>query len=222
MFADGGITSLGANAFNMALVNVCGGYLAYRAIRALIPLEPTRSTLFAGAFAGWLGTVLASVSCAGQLALSQTAPWQLAFPAMVNIHMIIGLGEGLATGLVLLAIFRTRPDLLTGLEPAHSGFGPLLGYGLVISAGLALFVAPFACPWPDGLEAVAHQLGFSQHSAPGPGAPFADYQLPFIGSPTVATAAAGCAGTVIAFIGAYLLARLLVPVLDPAKKDAPN
>ena len=30
--------------------------------------------------------------------------------------------------------------------------------------GLAVFVAPFACPWPDGLESVAARLGF-EHKA---------------------------------------------------------
>src|SRR5215472_4804475 len=114
MFADGGLTALGANVFNMAIVSVCGGYFVFRLIRRLIPTaEEHRSTVCAAAFAGWVGTVLASVSCAGQLALSKTVPWSIAFPAMANVHMLIGIGEGLATGLITLAVLRARPQLVT-------------------------------------------------------------------------------------------------------------
>ncbi|HWQ92349.1 MAG TPA: energy-coupling factor ABC transporter permease [Clostridia bacterium] len=222
MFADGGLTALGANVFNMGILSVCGGYLVFRLMRRLIPTQETRSTVFAAAFAAWFGTVLASLSCAGQLALSGTAPWSLAFPAMVNIHMLIGVGEGLATGLVTLAVLRARPDLVTGNGPAPvTGRFELAGYGLLSAVGLALFVAPFASSWPDGLEAIAHTLGFEHKAQPAVvPAPMTDYQFPWLGSATTATAAAGLIGTVIAFVGAYVLARLLVPVLSAGKKDA--
>lgn len=219
MFADGGLTALGANVFNMAIVSVCGGYFVFRLTRRLIHLEETRATVFAAAFAGWCGTVLASISCAGQLALSKTVPWSIAFPAMANVHMLIGVGEGLATGLITLAVLRARPELVAGAaeQGRAAGFG-FVGYGLLVSLGLAVFVGPFACPWPDGLEAVAKALGFSARSAHSViAAPLPDYQLPFIGSATVATAIAGLIGTVAAFVAAYILARILVPVLKTSK-----
>lgn len=222
MFADGGLTTLGANVFNMALVNVCGGYFVFRLVNGLFRGQGPRATVFAAAFAGWFGTVLASISCAGQLALSQTAPWSIAFPAMANVHMLIGVGEGLATGLITWAVMRARPELVTGTASAGQGSSlGLVGYGLLISLGLAAFVAPFACPWPDGLEAVARNLGFSSHTAPAlVNTPLADYRLPLIGSATLATAVAGLIGTVVAFIAAYVLARALVPALGSPKKDA--
>jgi cobalt/nickel transport system permease protein len=201
---------------------VGGGYLAFRAIKRLIPMEARRSTVFAAAFAGWFGTVLASLSCAGQLALSGTVPWGLAFPAMTNVHMLIGVGEGLATGLIALAVARARPELVAGTQPAARASGAtLLAFGLLVCAGLALFVAPFACPWPDGLEAVAKTLGFAGKSVPSPvPAALADYRLPFIGSATVATAVAGLIGTILAFVAAFLLARFVVPGLSASSKDA--
>ena len=222
MFADGGLLALGANVFNMGLVNVCGGYLVCRVMRRLIRMEDRRSTVFAAAFAAWFGTVLASITCAGQLALSKAAPWPIAFPAMANIHMLIGLGEGLATGLIVLAVLRARPEILGAASPSRetNRFG-FIAYGLLISIGLAIFVAPFACPWPDGLEAVAKSLGFDGRTAPaGFVAPLSDYRLPFIGSATAATAAAGFIGTMIAFAAAYALARLLVPVVNARKENA--
>jgi len=223
VFADGGLMALGANVFNMGILAVCGGYFAFRLATRVIRTEKIRSTVFAAAFAGWVGTVLASISAAGQLALSGTVPWALAFPAMANVHMLIGVGEGLATGLITLAVLRVRPDLVEGAQPHTEALGvPAVGYGLLICFGLAVFVAPFACPWPDGLESVAGRLGFEPRaSGAGLAVPFADYQVPWFGSASMATAVAGLIGTLLAFVAAYALARLLVPVLRSNKKDAP-
>jgi len=223
MFNDGGLLALGANVFNMAIVNACGGYLVFRLLKRLTRLEKNRATVFAAAFAGWCGTVLASLTCAGQLALSHQSNWSVAFPAMALSHMLIGVAEGLATGLITLAVLRARPQLVagTGGKPGADRLG-FLAYGLVISLGLAFFVAPFACPWPDGLEAVARNLGFASKAAPPLiKAPVSEYRLPLIGSATAATALAGVIGTLLAFAAAYMLARLLVPALGARKEDAP-
>ena len=221
MFGDGGLTALGANVFNMGIVSVCGGYFVFRLARRLIRTEGNRATVFAAAFAGWFGTVLASISCAGQLALSGIARWSSAFPAMALVHMLIGIGEGLATGLITMAVLRAQPQLVVGARHKSSGSrAGFIGYGLVLSAGLALFVAPFACKWPDGLEAFINGRSISGQTVPVVSAPLADYRLPHICSPVAATAVAGLIGTAIAFVAAYLLARVLVPVLDRSKKDA--
>lgn len=83
--------------------------------------------------------------------------------------------------------------------------GPrLLGYGLLISLGLVVFVAPFAGPWPDGLEAAAKSLGFAkQAAAPLIKGPVSEYRPPFIGSIAAATAVAGDIGAILALIGAF-------------------
>jgi cobalt/nickel transport system permease protein len=224
MFSDGGLLALGANVFNMAIVNVCGGYFVFRLVKKGIRMDETRSTVFAAAFAAWCGTVLASISCAGQIALSKTVSWGVVFPAMANVHMLIGLGEGLATALIVIAILHRRSELLTGLQESGPRARPgLVAYGLLLAFGLVIFVAPFACSWPDGLDSVATALGFEPHPAAGnPVAPFPEYRLPFIGSVTVATALAGVLGTLVAFLAAYMLARLLVPVMGHSKKNAPT
>jgi len=226
MFADGGLMALGANVFNMAIVNVWGGYLVFRSIKRWARMEEARATVLAAAFAGWFGTVLAAVACAGELALSRSAPWSVAFPAMTLTHMLIGIGEGAATGLITLAVLRARPDLVAGnvKEKNHPGSGwSFVAYGLVVSVGLAVFVAPFACSWPDGLEKVAKALGFANRAAaPFLHSPIAEYRLPGIGSAAAATAVAGVLGTAMAFVAAYTLARFLVPALEQEKKDAPS
>ena len=222
MFADGGLLALGANVFNMALANVGVGWLVFRALRRVLPMEQRRATVLAAAFAAWCGTVAAALGCAGQLALSGTVPWALGFPAMVNVHLLIGLGEGLITGLVLMAVMSARPELVEANAGASgTSRRSFLAYGLLITAGLAVFVAPFACSWPDGLEQVAERLGFGHQAAPAVlTAPMPDYQIPFLGSAITATAVAGLIGAAVAFGAAYLLAKVLTPGLPSRDKNA--
>jgi cobalt/nickel transport system permease protein len=213
LFADGGVTALGANIFNMGLIGSVGGYAMYRSVRGVVP--GPRGVVMAAAFAAWCSTVLAAISCAGQLALSGTVAWSIAFPAMVNVHMLVGIGEGFITALVIVAIVRARPELLeqTTSNTTTPAYGPVLVFGLLVSFGLALFVAPFACSWPDGLDKVAQTLGFEHRAARAPliPSPIANYQLPGISSAAVATSLAGVIGIIVVFILAFLLARVLVP-----------
>lgn len=214
LFADGGVSALGANVFNMALLGTVGGWAIFRAVSRCLPGR--RGQVAAVAFAGWCSTVLASLACAGQLAWSGKVAWSVGFTAMAGIHMLIGLGEGAISALVFLAIARTRPDLVSGddLNPASTkqSASGLVGFGLIVSLGLAVFVAPFACPWPDGLEAVAEKLGFD-HAAREPllPAPVPDYTMPGLSSPAAATAVAGAVGALVVFGLALLLSRTLVP-----------
>jgi cobalt/nickel transport system permease protein len=212
LFADGGVLALGANIFNMGIVGAGGGYWIYRLVCGVLP--GTQGRVAAIAFAGWCSTVLSSISCAGQLAWSGTVAWSTGFTAMVSAHMLIGIGEGLISALAYLAILRVRPELISeSHDPARSeGWAAFAGYGLLVTLGLALFVAPFACAWPDGLEAVAARLGFDQKATAGLiVAPAAGYRLPGLGWAAGATAMAGAAGTVVVFGLALLLARTLVP-----------
>ena len=225
LFADGGVTALGANIFNMAVLGSLTGYAVYRGVRRLF--AGLRGTVLAAAFAAWCSTVVAAVSCAGQLAWSGTLRWPApkafgvaAVHMFVFIHMLIGLGEGAITALVITAVARVRPELVEsrrgGTRPAVAGerWGELVVYGTLIALGLALFVAPFARPWPDGLDKAAQAFGFAERAASrhaGMPAPLPDYRIPGIGSASVATALAGAIGTVVVFGLAFVLARVLVP-----------
>ena len=212
LFQDGGLLALGANVFNMAIAGAGGGWIVYRGLQSVLP--GPRGQLTALAFAGWASTVLAAIACAGQLAWSGKVEWRAAFTAMASVHLLIGVGEGLISALVFAAIQRTRPELIQSTHSAGTDrpWGEFIGYGLMVSVGLALFVAPFACPWPDGLEAVAERLGFA-HAAAKPvlGALAPGYVFPGVHSPVLATAIAGAIGAVIVFVLALLLARVLIP-----------
>jgi cobalt/nickel transport system permease protein len=226
MFADGGLTALGANLFNMALVAPVVGYGVYRLVRRLAP-DSLRGRLLAAAFAAWCSTVAAAVACAGQLALSGTVAWGAALPAMAGVHMLIGLGEALITALVVAAVARARPELLH--EPVRSdGWrrpADVVAYGVLVTLGLVVFVAPFASPWPDGLQRVAASLGFSLRAAHSPALapPLAGYGLPGLGRGPASTAIAGVIGTAVAFGVAYAVARVLTPAGGrPAVPPAPG
>jgi len=212
LFQDGGVTALGANVFNMAIINSVAGYAIYRGLCRV--LTGIRGQVTALAFAAWCATVLAAVCCAGELAWSGTIPWTVAFPAMATVHMLIGVGEGLISALAFLAVHRARPDLVaetTGLDQPKRA-GELAGYALLMILGIAVFVAPYACAWPDGLDSVAEKFGFNhKQAAPVLPAPAPDYQVPEIHWAVGATALAGAAGTLIAFGLALLLGRWLVP-----------
>ena len=122
IFSDGGVLALGANIFNMAFIGAVVGYAIYCSARKFLP--GLRGRITAVFFAAWLSTVLAAVTCAGELSLSGTLAPGVVFPAMVGVHALIGIGEGLITSLVILAIARTRPDLLDAENaPAARGAG---------------------------------------------------------------------------------------------------
>ncbi len=70
-------------------------------------------------------------------------------------------------------------------------------FGFLIALALALFVSPFASPWPDGLERVAEDKGFiDRGNLQYFRAPIPDYLLPGIRQEKLATALAGGLGTV--------------------------
>jgi cobalt/nickel transport system permease protein len=215
LFGDGGVVALGANIFNMAIVGGAGGYVIYRLARCCV--GGLRGQVTAVAFAGWCSTVLSAICCAGQLAWSGRVSWTAAFSAMAGIHILIGIGEAAIGALAYLAVVRTRPDVVQ--ESAVSGDrspANLVWYGALMALGMALFLAPWVCPWPDGLESVASKLGFEHMGVSGVHAPVPDYQMPGVGWAAGATALAGGVGTVVAFGLAWLLGRMLVPAQPKA------
>jgi cobalt/nickel transport system permease protein len=211
LFADGGVSALGANVLNMGILGAGGGFLVYRLVSGW--MKGLRGRVTGIAFGGWCSTVLAAVGCAGQLAWSHTVSWSTGFTMMTSTHMLIGLGEGTMSALAYLAIQRTRPDLIPDLDgqAMPSRRGERWGYGLLVALAVAVFVAPFACPLPDGLEVVAAKLGFDERASSATLSAVApEYHIPGIHSATGATALAGALGTLVVFGLALLLGHLLV------------
>ncbi|MDD5747865.1 MAG: energy-coupling factor ABC transporter permease [Actinomycetota bacterium] len=117
-FADGGLTALGANVFNMGIVGGLFSYMIFIYIKALIARisGEKRALLISAAICSWLSVVIASAVCAVELALSGTIPLSVALPAMVSVHALIGIGEAAITTVVLAVVTQARPDLVHAMK----------------------------------------------------------------------------------------------------------
>ncbi len=215
LFNDGGLTALGANFVNMGLIGSVGGYAIYAPIRRAI--SGPKGTLIGAMAAAWFSVLLASGAFAMELAASGRRgdfPRILSWMAMV--HSLIGIGEALITGIVVRYVLLRRPDLLdpeTGPSTGAGRWGRTMLGGLAVALAVAIFLAPFASEFPDGLEFVGERLGFlpAESAAPALPSPMADYELklPGIEQARVATAMAGVVGTLAVFGLALGMARVL-------------
>jgi len=108
-FADGGITALGANIMNMAILGTFGCYYIYFLINRIF-----RNDLgfYVGIMlAGFSSVLLASSACAIEIALSGSMPIDRVLPAMASVHSVIGLAEALLTIIVLEILISMKFEL---------------------------------------------------------------------------------------------------------------
>jgi len=198
-FADGGLTVLGANVFNMVLAGAVPGIILHSLIkRKKLQNSWTKNiSLFA---ASWLSVILASLFCSVELGIAGTVGFGRVLPAMLGIHSLIGIGEGVIT--VMLFSLLYNPAVTRSKQ---------ISFGLpLIAAGvMALILSPFASAFPDGLEWVAGKYSFLQESAPYFVSPMADYAVPFVSHPQLSTGIAGIVGAALTFAVVYLTGRLL-------------
>jgi cobalt/nickel transport system permease protein len=89
MFGDGGITALGANIFNMAVVNVFVGYAVFKALRNF-------NQDVATFLAGWLGIWLGAIACGVEIGVSSIFQYEIGITLSVMgiWHGILGIIEG--------------------------------------------------------------------------------------------------------------------------------
>lgn len=116
-FADGGLSALGLNVLNMAIVGGLGGYAAFVVVRGI--LKKTRPMVaLASAIAAFLSVVMASIAFFVEYAIGGVGDVSLRamFAAMVGIHALIGVGEAVITGLTVSAVLAVRPDLVYGAK----------------------------------------------------------------------------------------------------------
>lgn len=100
-FQDGGISVLGANIFNMAIVGVAIAYLTNQGLSKL-GLNHYIST-FAAA---WLSVMGAALAASVELAVSGTIAFNVVYPAMAGWHTLIGIGEGIITSVILAFVSK--------------------------------------------------------------------------------------------------------------------
>jgi len=207
LFADGGITALGANIFNMGLVGIWVGWWLFQPLQRLLGGSKGRLPLAAG-IAAAISVVAASIACTIELAISGTIPLNIGLPAMAGVHILIGIGEGLITGSVLSYLVKVRPDLLPGEQPQlQKWLVPVVSI-LIIAGVLSLF----ASTWPDGLDSVAEKYRFKDKETtivkiP---TPLADYKVQGVDG-KISTSIAGLVGSGVAFGVAFGIANVVKP-----------
>jgi cobalt/nickel transport system permease protein len=129
-FGDGGITALGANCFNMAIVGSLSAYVVYRAIAARAALSSKRRVV-AAAIAGYVAINLSALLAAMEFGIqpwlfhdSSGAPLYAPYPLNVTIpammigHLTVaGMAELVLSAGVVSYLQRTDTSLLQFTAP---------------------------------------------------------------------------------------------------------
>ncbi len=193
VFADGGITALGANIINLGVIGPFVGWWVYSLITHTRESGALRA--FAAFFAAWISLVLAALFAAVLIWVSGGAPLLAVAGSMGSWHAVIGLGEGAITAGLISYLAATRPDLLSmkgEARPKAAAFG-LAGLA-VVAAGVSFLASSHL----DGLEFVAERLGFLNEVEPVfSGSPIPDYVIPGIANETLAGILAGVVGLIV-------------------------
>jgi cobalt/nickel transport system permease protein len=113
LFSDGGVTALGLNVTNMALIGTAAAYAVIALLlRLRVPLATTAvAASVVSVTAASIGFVVQyALGGGGGLAVGTVAA------AMAGPHVLIGLGEGLITAATVTAVAKARPDLVYALR----------------------------------------------------------------------------------------------------------
>ena len=118
LFADGGLSALGLNVFNLSVIAVWVSHFVIVGLRKVLPKGKSGVTI-AAAVAAYVSVPLAALGFSIQYALGGTGtiPVGTVAGAMIGTHLLIGIGEALITFMTVSAIIATRSDLVYGWKP---------------------------------------------------------------------------------------------------------
>lgn len=192
LFQDGGLLVMGANIFNMGVLTAIIGFGLYRSVKN----RGKNTRLAVAGLAAWLAVVASALLTALQLWFSGTTRLEIVVPAMLGVHVLIGIGEAVITVAALSFITQTRPDLLSEKATAEKGGRSWIVVGVVVSL-LAVLLAPLASASPDGLVRVAEEIGFLELGQSAPYKILPNYTVPFLGETALSTVVAGAVGALV-------------------------
>ena len=117
LFADGGLTAIGLNVFNMAIIGVWAGYGAFLLLQKILPSSKFSTTISAG-LAGLLSVPAAAAGFVLQYSIGANATFSVSavLTAMISTHVLIGIGEALITAFAVGAVLASRSDLVYGYK----------------------------------------------------------------------------------------------------------
>jgi cobalt/nickel transport system permease protein len=158
-FGDGGLTVIGINIINLAVLPALAVELSARVIGR------SGRALGVSAFVGTvLGNALGASLLAGTLVFGAGVPARVAFPWLVGVQSMAGLAEGVLTALAARHLERRAPGLLSERRgpgagaPRTNGFRAVLAW-TAIFVGVATALIPLASSAPDALELLAPRTG---------------------------------------------------------------
>jgi cobalt/nickel transport system permease protein len=250
LFADGGLTALGVNITDMALVTVVVAYAVFRGLLKVLPRR--RSSVTVASFvAALLSVPCAALAFTAMYALGGTTnvPISKVLTAMVGVHVLIGIGEAVITSLTVGAVIAVRPDLVYGARgltaplklrvagelvdvpvqvdtpAAARSTRNIRGIGLLTALLLAGVVSFYAAASPDGLMKVAHDQGIDAKAKPhhSDDSPLAGYEVRDISDARISGGLAGVIGvgsTVVVGSGIFWAVRRRKNPAVPARAEA--
>ncbi|GAA2437235.1 energy-coupling factor ABC transporter permease [Streptomyces glaucus] len=236
LFADGGLTALGVNITDMAIV---GTAVAYPVFRGLVKVLPrTRRSVTAASFVAALVSVPAAALAFTLLYWiggTTDVPIGKVATAMIGVHVLIGVGEAAITALTVGAVIAVRPDLVHGARglrqrlklrvggdlvdapaagpvpapAARAAHRKVWAAGLVTSLVLAGFVSFYASASPDGLEKVAADQGIDEKTEEHAtaGSPLADYGVEDVDNARLSGGLAGVIGVGVTVVAGSAVFR---------------
>ena len=117
LFADGGLSAIGLNVFNIAVVGVWVGYGIFWMAKKILP-KSNASIALAAAIAGLISVPIAAAGFVLQYAIGGTSTFSVAavLGAMISTHILIVIGEAIITGFAVAAVMASRSDLVYGFK----------------------------------------------------------------------------------------------------------
>jgi len=117
VLADGGVTALGLNITNMAVIGTAAGYLLIVLLLKVLPKTPAGLAVTAFV-ASVVSVTVASLGFVVEYALGGTTQLSLSTLAatMAGTHLLIGIGEGLIAATTVVTVAKVRPDLVYALR----------------------------------------------------------------------------------------------------------
>ncbi|MEM3059434.1 MAG: energy-coupling factor ABC transporter permease, partial [Methanomassiliicoccales archaeon] len=119
VFGDGGLTALGLNITNMAVVGTLVSWSIYK----IFPSKLEKAGVIAAA---WFSVFFASFACAIELATSFAISVgaygieaMISLPSMLAYHAVIGIGEGIITGTIFMYLAKVAPETIMTRKPAE-------------------------------------------------------------------------------------------------------
>jgi cobalt/nickel transport system permease protein len=106
LFQDGGITALGVNILNMAILAPFTAYWSYIILSKI--RVPRNITILVSC---WISVMATSMMAAIQIGMSDVVSYSLAIKSLLTWHAFIGIGEGLITVSILPFVLRSSFEI---------------------------------------------------------------------------------------------------------------